>query len=119
MNIRFWDELESCVSDLTFSKGIGVRRAVPMACLRHSEIPVEYLVLSLSSAASAMEESWPLADRLNQAHLLDLYRSVSAVAADIAMHNLAGRECRNCGDLLRHWRGADDGYFDTHALAAG
>ncbi|WP_299142981.1 hypothetical protein [uncultured Tateyamaria sp.] len=118
MSIQFWDELESCLGELTFEQGIAVRRAVPIVCDRFAGVPVEYLVLSLASAASTLEDSWPIADRLNQRHLLDLYRAAAAVSADIALHSITGTECRQCRHLLSHWRGETNGYFDTHHLRA-
>lgn len=118
VNIQFWDELESCLGELTFERGIAVRRAVPIVCDRFAGVPVQYLVLSLASAASTLEDSWPISDRLNQRHLLDLYRATAAVSADIAMHTVTGAACDQCRHLLDYWRIEPDGYFDTRNLRA-
>ena len=116
MSTRVWDALEAYLAELIFDQGISVRRAIPKACHGHADTSVHYLVLTLASAASAMEDTWAIAHHLNQRNLLDLYRASAAVASDIAMHGLLGNECDTCGQLLTHWQTGTDPYFDVNGL---
>lgn len=118
VSLRTWDDLEAHLAELIFGQCIPVRRAIPAACVTHRDASVHYLVLTLASAASAMEDTWPIADALNQRNLLDLYRASAAVSSDIAMHALLGRDCTTCGQLLTHWIAQTDQYFDVDGLDA-
>ena len=108
-----WDALERQLAELIFDQNESVRCAVPKLCSAHARTSVHYLMLALSSAASALEDNWPIADRLNQRHLLDLYRAGAAVSADIALHGVLGQNCATCGQLLSYWQTDPDPYFDV------
>lgn len=116
MSVGAWDVLEAHLAELIFDQGLPVRKAIPTACQTYPETSVHYLVLSLSSAASALEDGWPLEDRINPRNLLDLYRAAAAVASDIAMHDILGQRCETCGQLLEYWRTTPDQFFDTCAM---
>ena len=116
MSVGAWDVLEAHLAELIFDQGLPVRKAIPTACQTYPETSVHYLVLSLSSAASAIEDGWPLEDRMNQRNLLDLYRAAAAVSSDLAMHDILGQRCDTCGQLLDYWRTTPDQFFDARAV---
>lgn len=117
VSLIVWDRLESHLAELLFDQGMNVRCAVPAVCQRHPDASVHHLALALVSVSSAMEDTWPVADVLNQRSLLDLYRATAAVLADLSAHGLTRAKCETCGDILAHWCAGPESFFDVSGIS--
>lgn len=112
MRIQKWDALERYLAELLLVEKLPVRKAVPLACLAFSDMPVSYLILSLVSSASVFDAGELSLTDKNRSRALDLYRAASMVAADVALSDVTGKPLTDCGSLLRWWQSAGEPFFD-------
>lgn len=115
MGTEYWDALEVSLAESVLADRIIARTAVVRACQDHPSAPVQYLTLALASMASVLEEQWLSGSLAEQHRLLDVYRTMIALSADLAVLDLDTSERKTCMDLLAHWEDTVDPFFVVEA----
>ncbi|WP_299146635.1 hypothetical protein [uncultured Tateyamaria sp.] len=87
------------------------RTAVVRACQDNPLAPVPHLTLALSSMVAVLEEEWLMGSLAEQQQLLEVYRTLLALSADLAVLDLKMFERKTCSDLLAYWWDTEDKYF--------
>lgn len=111
MDFEHWELLETSLAESVLASQVPARRAVVHSCQNHPVIPVHYLSLALASMAAALEEEWSRGSLFQQRQLLEVYRTMVALSADIAVIGLASAKELRCSDLLTYWAAIKDPFF--------
>lgn len=72
---------------------------------------VQHLVLALSSMAAVLEDEWILGSLAEQQQLLEVFRTMIALSADLAVLDLSKPDQKTCNDLLTYWEDTKDTFF--------
>lgn len=111
MSTDYWDALEVSLAESVVADRVIARVAVVRACQNHPRAPASYLILALSSMAVTLEEEWLRGTLADQRQLLDVYRAMIALSADLAALDLRNLDRETCNDLLIYWQGTEDPFF--------
>lgn len=111
MSTDYWVALEVNLADSVVANRITARTAVVRACQDYPLAPVPHLVLGLSSMVTVLEEEWLSGSLEEQRQLLEVYRTVIALSADLAVLDLRTIDRKTCNDLLTYWEDTDDMFF--------
>ncbi len=111
MSTDYWDALEENLAERVVAEQVLARTAVVRACRDHPLAPVQHLTLALSSIAAVLEGEWLSGSLSEQTQLLDVYRTMVALSADIALLDLGRLDQKTCSDLLIHWGKTEDAFF--------
>ena len=111
MSTDYWDALEVSLADSVLAERIVARTAIVSACKDFPRAPISHLTLALSSMATVLEEEWLSGCLAEQQQLLEVYRSMIALSADLALLELSKIDRRTCQDLLTYWEDTDDTFF--------
>lgn len=115
MGTDYWDALELSLAESVLADRKLARIAVVRACQNHPSVPVQHLTLALSSMAAVLEEEWLSGSLAEQKQLLDVYRTMIALSADLAFLDLEKFEGKTCNDLLTYWESIKDAFFVVDA----
>ena len=108
-----WDALESALADAVLSDGIAARVAVVRVCEDFPTAPVADLTLALASLAATLDEGFVFASLREDPALHEVYRTVTALSADLAAMQVTAVAAHCCQDLLHYWAVMDDPFFAT------
>lgn len=111
MSTDYWDALEASLADSVLAQRVAARTAIVSACKDYPQAPVPHLTLALSSMAAVLEEEWLMGSLQEQQELLEIYRSMIALSADLAVLELSNLDHKTCQDLLAYWQDTDDAFF--------
>ncbi|WP_415400781.1 hypothetical protein [Tateyamaria sp. SN3-11] len=111
MNYEHWELLEVSLAESVLAKQMPARMAIVQSCQVYPTFSVQYLLLALSSMSAALEEEWLHGSLFQQDQLLEVYRTMVALSADIAVMGLTSSKGLQCSDLLTYWEDLKDTFF--------
>lgn len=106
-----WGALELSLANSVLADRAIARIAVVRACRSHPLASVPHLTLALSSMATALEGEWLSGSLAEQQQLLEIYRTLLALSADLAVMDLTELDRKTCSDLLTYWEDTKDAFF--------
>jgi len=115
MDFSRWDILEVSLAEYVLEDQVPARVAVVNSCKKHPSAPVQYLTLALASMTAVLEPEWQAGSLPEKRGLLELYRTVVALSADIAVMDLNSSGHLLCIDLLTHWAETKDTFFSVES----
>lgn len=111
MGIDDWDALEESLAESVLADRVRARSAVVRTCQSHPSASVQHLTLALASMAAVLEQEWLSGSLAEQQQLLEVYRSMIALSADLAVLDLGTAKRKTCTDLLAYWQRTNDAFF--------
>ena len=111
MGKDYWDSLEVSLAESILRDRKLARSAVVNACQDNRSAKVPNLTLALASMAAVLEEEWLSGTVAEQEQLLDVYRTMIGLSADLAYLELADVKREKCSDLLAFWQKTKDKFF--------
>lgn len=116
MSTDYWDALEVSLAESVVADRVVARDAVVRACQLYPLAPVPHLILAFSSMAATLEENWFSGSLTEQQQLLEIYRTMVALSADLAALDLQNTSLKTCADLLTFWKDNKDPFFAIKGL---
>lgn len=111
MDLEYWDALEVSLANSVLSNRDAARTSVVRACHDYPLAPVANLTLAFASMTAVLEDEWLCGSLAEQQQLLEVYRTMVALSADLAVLESVQSNRRTCNDLLTYWEETEDKFF--------